>query len=245
MHKPGDQRRRSTALPEAYHAWLLVLSFNAATVLRASLVPCLALETPKQKSHPLPLLRRTPSRLPPDSSTSNMSYWGDAAASTWERRESSCWFSASPLSFPPERDVEKMSDGLCVVGSWFGEWRWGKGGRLWLWVVLSEVSLYLHRFCWTTSRQVQLSLLISSLCAAVFKHLLSSQLVAIVMSSKRGYWWPLWSLISSWRSSSLSLYSASWRSSRDGGTLTVSAAFLFLMAPFYFTHTKMGFYLSR
>lgn len=46
------------------------------------------------------------------------------------------------LSLPPLVSTRaNMSDGLCVVGSWFGECRWGDCGRLRPWLVLSEVSL--------------------------------------------------------------------------------------------------------
>lgn len=84
------------------------------TVLRARLDPSLALETLKQKSHPLSLLRWTPSRLPPDSSTANMWYWGGDAASTWERRESSCWFSAFPSRFH-RTETQRTCPTACVL----------------------------------------------------------------------------------------------------------------------------------
>lgn len=132
---------------------------------------------------------------------------------------------------------QEMSDSLCVVGSWFGKWYAGK--RLWLCLLLSEVSLFVsaasagdHPGRFTNSHHCfQAALVQCSNLSSLSQH------AAIAMSSTQGLWWELSSLISSWPSSSRFLYSASRCSTIDRGTLTVSSAFLFLMSLFYFTHT--------
>lgn len=186
--------------------------------------------------------------LPPDCSTSIYVILQRADyISLKEKRRLAVVLSLYPITSSRKRHREDVQRPVCcgfLVG-WVACWQLQEA--LAVVVVVWCVTLCLCRLCRRTSRQVhQLSPFISNCFGSVFKSLFSSQLVAIAMSLKYGLWWESLLLISYWPSSSLFLCSALWRNTSNRGTLTVSAAFLFLMSLSYFyTHIKMCFNLFK